>query len=76
MELAIITLEQVSILFLLIFVGFISVKTGIIQAEARKIFSNFLVSVVMPMVILNSYMSDFDPEVLSNLLLSFALSTP
>ena len=75
MDLAMITLEQVGILFLLIFVGFISVKTGVIQPESKKMFSSFLVSVVMPMVILNSYMSEFDPDVLSNLLLSFALST-
>ena len=75
MDLALITLEQVSILFLLIFVGFAGVKAKIIQPESRKVFSSFLVSVVMPMVILNSYMSEFDPDVLSNLIWSFIFST-
>ena len=75
MDLALITLEQVSILFLLIFVGFAGVKAGIIQPESRKVFSSFLVSVVMPMVILNSYMSEFDPDILSNLIWSFIFST-
>lgn len=75
MDLALITLEQVSILFLLIFVGFAGVKAKIIQTESRKVFSSFLVSVVMPMVILNSYMSEFDPDILANLIWSFIFST-
>ena len=75
MELAVITLQQVSILFLLIFIGFVGVKAKIIQSESRKVFSSFLVSVVMPMVILNSYMSEFDPDILVNLMWSFVFST-
>ncbi len=75
MDLALITLEQVGILFLLIFIGFAGVKTKIIQPESKKVFSSFLVSVVMPMVILNSYMSEFDPEVFLNLAWSFVFST-
>ena len=75
MDLALITVEQVSILFLLILVGFAGVKAKIIQPESRKVFSSFLVSVVMPMVILNSYMSEFDPDILTNLIWSFIFST-
>ena len=75
MDLALITLEQVGILFLLIFIGFAGVKTKIIQPESKKVFSSFLVSVVMPMVILNSYMSEFDPDVFINLAWSFVFST-
>lgn len=75
MDLALVTLEQVSILFILILVGFICGKTGVVTAEGKKVLSNLLVTIIMPAMVLNSYMSEFDPEVLSNLLLAFGLST-
>ena len=43
MELAMITFEQVGILFLLIFAGFVAVKTGAIKPEGRKVLSDLLV---------------------------------
>ncbi len=75
MDLAFVTLEQVSILFILILVGFICGKTGVVTAEGKKVLSNLLVTIIMPAMVLNSYMSEFDPKVLSNLLLAFGLST-
>lgn len=75
MDLALVTLEQVSILFILILVGFICGKTGVVTAEGKKVLSNLLVTIIMPAMVLNSYMSEFDPKVLSNLLLAFGLST-
>ncbi len=75
MELAMITFEQVGILFLLIFAGFIAVKTGAIKPEGRKVLSDLLVYLIMPCMILNSYFMELDAQMLSNLLLSFGLST-
>ncbi len=75
MELAQVTLQQVGILFLLIFLGAICGKTGIVTQEGKKVLSNLLVMIVMPAMILNSYFSEFDPQVLNNLLLAFGLST-
>ncbi len=75
MDLALITLEQVSILFILILTGFVCGKTGVVTADGKKVLSNLLVTVIMPAMVLNSYMSEFNPEVLSNLLLAFGLST-
>lgn len=75
MELAMITFEQVGILFLLIFAGFIAVKTGAIKPEGRKVLSDLLVYLIMPCMILNSYFMEMNAEMLSNLLLSFGLST-
>lgn len=75
MDLALITLEQVGILFVLIVIGFICGKTGVVTQEGKKILSNFLVTVIVPAMILNAYLSmEFDPQVLSNLLLAFGLS--
>lgn len=75
MDLALVTLEQVSILFILIIVGFLCGKTGVVTAEGKKVLSNLLVTIIMPAMVLNSYMSEFDSQVLSNLLLAFGLST-
>lgn len=75
MDLALITLEQVSILFILILTGFVCGKTGVVTADGKKVLSNLLVTVIMPAMVLNSYLSEFNPEVLSNLLLAFGLST-
>ncbi len=75
MNLALITLQQVGILFILIILGFICGKTGVVTTEGKKVLSNLLVTIIMPAMILNSYMSEFNPNVLSNLLLAFGLST-
>ncbi len=75
MDLALVTLQQVGILFILIIIGFICGKTGVVTAEGKKVLSNLLVTIIMPAMILNSYLSEFDPQVLNNLLLAFGLST-
>ena len=75
MDLALVTLQQVGILFILIIIGFICGKTGVVTAEGKKVLSNLLVIIIMPAMILNSYLSEFDPQVLNNLLLAFGLST-
>jgi len=75
MELAMITFEQVCILFLIILAGFVAAKTGVINMEGKKVLSNLLVYLIMPCMILNSYFMELKKEMLSNLLLSFGLST-
>lgn len=75
MELAMITFEQVGILFLLIFAGFLAVKTGAIKPEGRKVLSDLLVYLIMPCMILNSYFMELNSEMMWNLFLSFGLST-
>lgn len=75
MELALITFEQVCILFLIILSGFVAAKTGVIKEEGKKVLSNLLVYLIMPGMILNSYMTKFDSEKFSNLMRSFGLST-
>lgn len=75
MELAVITAKQVSVLFLLIFAGFSCVKTGAVKIEAKKAFSDLLIYLIVPAMVINSYLTEFDPKVLQNLLRSFALST-
>ena len=53
MILALITAKQVIVLFILIFSGFICVKTGAVKIEGRKAFSDLLVYFVVPCMIIN-----------------------
>ncbi len=63
-------------LFILIFTGFVGAKFGAIKAEGKKAFSDFLVYIVTPAMILDSYISsEFDKQVLSNLVWAFVLAT-
>ena len=74
MDLALITLEQVVILFILILAGFAIVKTGAVKAEGKKHFSDILLYLIVPAMVIHSYMTEFSPEILSNLMMTFGLS--
>lgn len=62
-----ITAQQVLMMFLLILTGYLAVRGKLLDARARQGFSSLLVNLVVPAMIINSYMSEFDPEILSNL---------
>lgn len=62
MELAVITFWQVVTLFLLIFTGAVSVKTGIVPKEAKSIFANLLLYIVLPAMVINSYLVEYSEE--------------
>ncbi len=74
MELATITAQQVGVLFLLIFAGFICVKAGVVKPESKKGFSDLLIYFVVPAMIINSYITEFNSEKLTNLISAFKLS--
>lgn len=74
MELALITAQQVIILFLLIGCGFVAVKTGVLKQEGKQTLSNLLLYLVVPAMIVHSYMMEFSEEILRNLLAAFGMS--
>lgn len=67
MDLAIITAKQVFELFILIFCGVFVGKIKMINEEGKGIFSNFLINFVVPFMIINSYMTGFNTEILGNM---------
>lgn len=71
MDLALIALKQVSIMFIMIALGFILVKLKLIDISSKKSFSNLLVYLVVPCMIINSYNTTFDQSVLVNILWCF-----
>ena len=71
MELALIASQQVSIFFVLMLVGYVSIKWHLLKSEARHHLSNLLVSIISPCMLLNSYMSEFDAQIFHGIVLSF-----
>ena len=74
MELALITAQQVIVLFLLIGTGMLAVKTGVLKPENKQALSNLLVYIIVPAMIVNSYRMEFSAEILHNLLAAFGMS--
>ena len=74
MELATITAGQVFVLFILIGAGFVGAKSGVIKQEGKKAFSDLLIYLVVPAMIIDSYMSKFDSKVFGNLMWAFLIS--
>ncbi len=74
MELSLISLEQVAIMFVMIMLGFILVKTKLVNPDSKKSLSNILVYIVVPCMIVNSFIATYDDSILENLLWSFLVS--
>lgn len=68
MELSKILTEQVTILFILISIGFILKKTGKINDTSAKQLSNILLSIVIPCVLIDGFQKEFQPELALKLL--------
>ncbi len=60
---------QVLILFVLVFVGFLANKLKIFSSNTIKEITNFVLYIVIPCTIVNSYCREFDEKMLSLLLL-------
>ena len=74
MELALITAQQIIVLFLLIGTGMAAVKTGVLKPENKQALSNLLVYIIVPAMIINSYRMESSTEILRNLLAAFGMS--
>ncbi len=73
MELALICLKQIIIMFLLVAVGFLCGKTGIIDKDTNSKLSVFVLDIINPVLIFMSYQTEFNTELLKGLGLSVAL---
>lgn len=62
MDLALITAQQVAELFILMGLGALGAKTGLLRPEGKQTLSNLLVNLVVPAMIINSYRMDFKPR--------------
>lgn len=67
-------LKQTVIMLILITIGIICRKTGVITKESNKDLSKLVLQVVNPVMIFMSYQTDNRPELVKNLLLTFVFS--
>ncbi len=64
-------LETLAQLFLIMFLGWLLVKGGILQAAESHVLSRLSLYLLMPCVILNAFQVDFTPQLRRGLLLAF-----
>lgn len=74
MELAKILLNKITIMFIMIAIGFICAKIKLIDKETNKKLSDILLYLVNPLLIFTSFQMEFNKELFKNQMLAFALS--
>lgn len=67
-------LNQTIIMLILIIIGVLCAKLKLISSATNKELSQFVLQVVNPVVIFMSYQKDYEPKLVKNLLLTFAMS--
>ncbi|MCD8221245.1 MAG: AEC family transporter [Clostridiales bacterium] len=74
MELALITMGKICEMFVILLIGALAFKTGILDSASNKHLSSLLLKVISPALIFMSYQIDFEPERLQGLILMLGLS--
>lgn len=59
MQISILLMEQIFELFLMILMGFIIVKAGIVKEEDSKALSKIVLYLIIPCVIINAFQVDY-----------------
>ena len=60
-------MEQIAKLFIMIFMGYVVVKMGLLKDEDSKVLSTLVLYLIVPCVILNAFEVDYTPEEVSGL---------
>ena len=71
---SIILAAKIASLFLMILIGFILVKSGILEAGDSRVLSKFSLYAVTPCMILNAFMIDLNDDILQGLILAVGLA--
>ncbi|MDD6326790.1 MAG: AEC family transporter [Lachnospiraceae bacterium] len=74
MDISILLAKQIAQLFLMIFMGFLIVKTGLLKDEDSKVLSKIVLYLIVPCVIVNAFQVDYTPQTVRGLLIAFAAS--
>lgn len=59
MQISILLMEPIFELFLMILMGFIIVKAGIVKEEDSKVLSKIVLYLIIPCVIINAFQVDY-----------------
>ena len=74
MQISILLMEQIFELFLMILMGFIIVKVGIVKEEDSKVLSKIVLYLIIPCVIINAFQVDYTKKTVNGLLIALAAS--
>ena len=74
MQISILLMEQIFDLFLMILMGFIIVKAGIVKEEDSKVLSKIVLYLIIPCVIINAFQVDYTKKTVNGLLIALAAS--
>ena len=67
MEISFLLFKQIAQFFIMIIMGYTLVKLKIVKSEDSKVLSMVCLYLIMPCVIINSFLIDFTPEKLKGL---------
>ena len=74
MHISILLMEQIAELFLMIFMGFLIVKTGLLKDDDSKVLSKIVLYLIIPCVIINAFQVDYTMDTVKGLLIALAAS--
>ena len=74
MNISILLMEQIIQLFLMIFMGYLIVKVGLVKDEDSKVLSKIILYLIIPCVIINAFQVDYTMDTVKGLLLALAAS--
>lgn len=69
MHISILLMEQIVELFIMILMGFIIVKAGIVKDEDSKVLSKVVLYLIIPCVIINAFQVDYTSKTVKGLLM-------
>ena len=72
MNISILLMEQIIQLFLMIFMGYLIVKVGLVKDEDSKVLSKIILYLIIPCVIINAFQVDYTMDTAKGLLLALA----
>ena len=62
MELSLLLMQQIIKLFIMIFMGYMIVKVGILKSEDSRVFSAMVLYLIVPCVIMNAFQVEYSSE--------------
>lgn len=74
MNISILLMQQIVQLFLMIFMGYLIVKAGLVRDDDSKILSKIILYLIVPCVIINAFQVDYTTDTVKGLLIAFAAS--
>lgn len=74
MEVSLLLMQQIAQLFIVLLMGYVVVKAGLLKASDSKVLSVVFVYLVMPCVVLNAFQIDDTPQIRTGLLYSMGIA--